>query len=269
MQMTSHSIRSSRRFVRSALAAGFGLLLGAQAVQAHELLLAVATPDCETKTIGLRFTGQYMLNGPFSVPYTINVTCLDGGPAVPPITGTANGTVVNNPPDALAGTFDITVTQDASALAGRTCDLSGSATLFQDGVQYNTASLTDGSGNLSIPSDCEVEVFAGCTPGYWKQSQHFDSWVGYSPNGSFEAVFGRDVPGNPTLLAALQGRGGGLVALMRHATAALLNTSNTGVNYPYTTAQVISLFQKAFDTGDYETFKNMFASLNEIGCPLN
>ncbi len=254
---------------RGALMAAFALLLGATASQAHELLAAVATPDCETKTIGLRFTGQYMENGPFSIPYSITVTCLDGGPAIPPITGTANGTVVNNPPNALAGTFDLTVTQAADALAGRTCDLSGSATLFQDGVQYNTVPLTDGAGGTSIPVDCEVEVFAGCTPGYWKQSQHFDSWVGYSPDGLFETVFGRDVPGNPTLLDALRGRGGGLVALMRHATAALLNGSNASVNYPYTSSQVVSLFQQAFDSGDYEKFKDMFAGMNEIGCPLN
>lgn len=110
----------------------------------------------------------------------------------------------------------------------------------------------------------------GCTPGYWKQSQHFDSWVGYSPGQSFEAVFGRDVSGTPTLLQALGMNGGGINALMRHATAALLNASTgSGVNYGMTAAQVISAFQAAYDSGDYETQKNAFAARNEAGCPLN
>lgn len=110
----------------------------------------------------------------------------------------------------------------------------------------------------------------GCTPGYWKQSQHFDSWVGYTPGQSFEAVFGRDVAGTPTLLQALGMNGGGINALMRHATAALLNASTgSGVNYGMTAAQVISAFQAAYDSGDYETQKNLFAARNEAGCPLN
>lgn len=108
----------------------------------------------------------------------------------------------------------------------------------------------------------------GCTPGYWKQSQHFDSWpAAYSPSTSFESVFGRDVPGNPTLLDALGLGGGGLKALMRHAAAALLNSAS--VNYGLTTGQVITKFQAAYDSKDYETTKNLFDTLNNKGCPLN
>jgi len=112
----------------------------------------------------------------------------------------------------------------------------------------------------------------GCTPGYWKQPQHFDSWVGYAPADSFEAVFGRDVPGNPTLLDALGANSGGLNALMRHATAALLNASNPIVDPDPaidTTAEVIAAFQAAFDSGSYEATKNMFEASNEAGCPLD
>jgi hypothetical protein len=40
----------------------------------------------------------------------------------------------------------------------------------------------------------------GCTPGYWKQSHHFCHWPSpYAPDGSFEAAFGREVPGVETL----------------------------------------------------------------------
>lgn len=69
----------------------------------------------------------------------------------------------------------------------------------------------------------------GCTPGYWKQSQHADSWVGYTPDQKVCEVFSCP-PGvelkhgiDTTLLQALKTGGGGVNALMRHAVAALLN----------------------------------------------
>jgi hypothetical protein len=117
-----------------------------------------------------------------------------------------------------------------------------------------------------------VKAPEGCTPGYWKQDHHFDSWVDYVPGDSFEVVFGRDVPGNPTLLDGLRARGGGLNALMRHTVAALLNASSPDVGPVAafdTAAEVIDAFQAAFDSGDYETTKNMLAASNEAGCPLN
>ncbi|HMP41969.1 MAG TPA: hypothetical protein PKA05_16440, partial [Roseiflexaceae bacterium] len=107
----------------------------------------------------------------------------------------------------------------------------------------------------------------GCTPGYWKQRHHFDSWVGYLPSTSFEAVVGRDVPGTPTMLDALNANGGGINALMRHTAAALLNSQS--INYAYSTAQVISMFQAAFDSGNYEPTKDLFDTANNAGCPLN
>ncbi|HRC85675.1 MAG TPA: SdrD B-like domain-containing protein, partial [Thermoanaerobaculia bacterium] len=109
----------------------------------------------------------------------------------------------------------------------------------------------------------------GCTPGYWKQPQHFDSWVIYSPNDSFNAVFGVNASGNPTLLTALRAGGGGYAALGRHAVAALLNAVSNGVNYQYSTSEVIALVRQAYASGDPEPIKNQLAAQNEIGCPLN
>ena len=107
----------------------------------------------------------------------------------------------------------------------------------------------------------------GCTPGYWKQSQHFDSWVGYSPTDLFASVFG--VTRSGTLLDALKANGGGEQALARHAVAALLNASSS-VDYAMATpAQVIAAVQAAFASGDFETQKDQFASWNERGCTLN
>lgn len=128
-----------------------------------------------------------------------------------------------------------------------------------------------GDPPTSTPTSTPIP-FGGCTPGYWKQSQHFDSWLGFLPNQSFEAVFGRDVPRNPTLLDALGMNGGGLSALMRHATASLLNASNPAVVVEPafdTTAEVIAAFQAAFDSGNYEPTKDLFAKSNERLCPLN
>jgi hypothetical protein len=90
-----------------------------------------------------------------------------------------------------------------------------------------------------------------------------------SPDQFFEAVFGVNVPGNPTLLDALNAGGGGINALMRHAVAALLNASNSDVDSDFTVAQVIALVQEAIEASDIERIKDILAAANEQGCPLN
>jgi hypothetical protein len=109
----------------------------------------------------------------------------------------------------------------------------------------------------------------GCTPGYWKQAHHFDSWVGFAPTQKYESVFGVNVPGDPTLLDALKANGGGINALERHSTAALLNASNSNVGYPLTVSQVIAKVQAAIAGGTIEQTKDEFEGFNELGCPLN
>jgi TQXA domain-containing protein len=113
----------------------------------------------------------------------------------------------------------------------------------------------------------------GCTPGYWKQKQHFDSWPEkYDPDTSnFAAVFGVNVTkdNNVSLLKALGTGGGGEKALLRHATAALLNASKSGLRYYYSEDEVISIVQEAYRTGNFEQAKNLFERQNEAGCPLN
>ena len=114
----------------------------------------------------------------------------------------------------------------------------------------------------------------GCTPGYWKQTQHFDSWTApYTPTTQFSAVFDNAFPGK-TLLDVLQPQNAGpdvhLNALGRHAVAALLNTASHDVDYAYTNPQtVIDLFNGVYPGGDYEGLKNIFAGFNELGCPIN
>ncbi len=109
----------------------------------------------------------------------------------------------------------------------------------------------------------------GCTPGYWKQAHHFDSWPApYTPGTLFSDVFENAFPGR-TLVQVLGQGGGGLNALGRHTVAALLNGGSTGVSFDLSAQQVINGFNAVFPEGDYEGQKNIFASFNEQGCPLN
>lgn len=132
---------------------------------------------------------------------------------------------------------------------------------------YNSAEPTNGGGE-------------GCTPGYWKQEHHFDSYpTGVDPHDGIEAHLGElagDVqlrkPENGSiedlsLLEALQLRGGGVNALLRHAVAAWLNAGT--VAYPLTQSEVVDALNAALTSGDYETTKDELGADNELGCPLN
>lgn len=118
------------------------------------------------------------------------------------------------------------------------------------------------------PTETPPPAGQGCTPGYWRQDHHFDSWTTYSPSDSYDATFGVD-GSFATLLDAVWARGGGENALARHAVAALLNAASPGVDYLYTEADVISMVQSAYASGDFEGIKNLFAAENEMGCTLN
>lgn len=106
----------------------------------------------------------------------------------------------------------------------------------------------------------------GCSPGYWKQSQHFGNYPApYTPNTLFSSVFENAFPGKTLLQVVGQG-GGGLNALGRQTVAGLLNASSTG--YAYSAAQVIAKFNAVFPGGDYETLKNDLEYNNTVYCPL-
>lgn len=137
-------------------------------------------------------------------------------------------------------------------------------------ISFVIGSDADASGgidNLVLCRAEEQEDGEGCTPGYWKQSHHFDSWTGYVPGDDYDDVFG--VGPEITLLAALESGGGGVNALLRHSVAALLSASSPDVDYGMTAAEVIAAVQDAFDTGDYESAKDVFEALNEQYCPLD
>lgn len=116
--------------------------------------------------------------------------------------------------------------------------------------------------------DCDKEPPGGgegCTPGFWKT--HPDVWP-IATDTDFDATFGRDAfQPNISMLAAVELKGGQLNALSRHAAAAYLNAISPVVNYDMSAAEVVAAFQAAFDSGDFNTTKNTFEYLNELGCP--
>ena len=116
----------------------------------------------------------------------------------------------------------------------------------------------------------------GCTPGYWKQSQHFDSWVGYTPGQRVCDVFSCPADVNlkygtdTTLLQALKSGGGGLNALMRHAVAALLNAQLWPCE-DMGEGGIIGTVSRVMDGSPaaIEHLKNQLEDENEDYCPLN
>jgi hypothetical protein len=132
-------------------------------------------------------------------------------------------------------------------------------------------------------------AFEGCTPGYWKQEQHFGSWAGgYLPTTFVQDVFSvtdylsggvLDLNGDgqkDTLLDALNYRGGngtsgGLRILLRSSVAALLNAANPDVDYALSAEQVIAQVNAAIAVGDRDGMLTLAAQLdkyNNYGCPL-
>jgi hypothetical protein len=89
--------------------------------------------------------------------------------------------------------------------------------------------------SLAVIAPVAAHVPAGCTPGYWKQPHHLDSWglTPYSPDDRFSDVFG--VGPDDTLMEVLRTGGGKEKALYRHAVAGILNAAALGDAYPYNT----------------------------------
>lgn len=152
--------------------------------------------------------------------------------------------------------------------------LAGTTTFLGSFTDPTVVGHIDGDeGVLAVYFNKPIETVGGqgCTPGYWKQEQHFDSWTSpYDPTDLFSDHF-EDAFGGMTLAEVLAQGGGGLAALGRHTVAALLNGASGGVSYGQTDLEVIAAFNAVYPgtKGDYNTLKNSFAVANEAGCPLN
>jgi hypothetical protein len=137
-------------------------------------------------------------------------------------------------------------------------------------------------GLISVGPVAADGNYVGCTPGYWKQSQHFGNWTPpYDPGDLFSDHFANAFPGM-TLLDVLGQGGGGIDALGRHTVAALLNGAYwefhaggydfgvLGLNDTWTTPDdVIRWFNEAFNgERSIRSLKDAFEDANETGCPL-
>ncbi|HEX7185807.1 MAG TPA: hypothetical protein VF756_28540 [Thermoanaerobaculia bacterium] len=121
----------------------------------------------------------------------------------------------------------------------------------------------------------------GCTPGYWKN--HEDSWpaTGYSTSQRVQSVFaqasGYPSLGSASLHEALSFDGGSTLDgaagnLLRAAVASLLDSAHPGVNYPRSTASVISDVNAALATRNRDQILSLASEIdrdNNLGCPLN
>ena len=163
------------------------------------------------------------------------------------------------------------------ALAGSP---TGSIAVAGGGTSSSSSSSTSSSTSTSTSTTTTRPKQEGCTPGYWKQPQHLDSWTGYSPDQTLESVF--DVPDafgldDVTLLAALSFHGGPTTAaaaqiLLRQAVAAILNAANSEVDYSLTEAEIIAEVNAALASGDRATIlalAEQLDRLNNRGCPLD
>jgi hypothetical protein len=131
----------------------------------------------------------------------------------------------------------------------------------------STATVTATGGTSANAAETQYGKAGGCTPGYWKN--HPAVWQGYSPSDNFDKVFGVTYFKSLTLIEAAGLGGGGFNALARHAVAALLSASNPNIKYGLSASEIIALVQEAFKTKNPEPFKNVFAALNESGCPID
>ncbi|HEX3129697.1 MAG TPA: hypothetical protein VH394_20345 [Thermoanaerobaculia bacterium] len=184
----------------------------------------------------------------------------------------SKGLSVSCPKTSLAVGESMTCTANSTAQAG----------------QYSSVGTASANGacDAKVSDSDPVNYFGtipdeGCTPGYWKN--HTDSWppTGFSTGQSVQSVFNKaslyPTLANATLLQALSFQGGddlkgSAEILLRAATAGLLNTAHPGVDYPRTTAQLVSDVNAALASMNRDVIISLAAAIdqdNNLGCPLN
>jgi hypothetical protein len=176
----------------------------------------------------------------------------------------------------LGGLLALTGSPTSSiAVADETTSTSPSSSSTSSSTSTSTSTTTSSTTTTTVPPGQE-----GCTPGFWKQPQHLDAWVTYTPGQTLESVF--DVPDafgldDVTLLEALSLEGGPTTAdaaevLLRQAVAALLNAASPEVDYPLTEAEIIAQVNAALASGDRDTILALAEELdtfNNLFCPLD
>lgn len=155
------------------------------------------------------------------------------------------------------------------------------ATPTAAGTLSNTASASStttdpSSANNSATAETTVQSApTGCSHGYWKT--HQSSWVGYTPSQTLGSVFaGTGSLASRTFAQALDFSGGNTLTeakqiLLRQAVAALLNAAHPDVDYPKTTAEIVSDVDAALASNNRSTILGLATTLdqlNNLGCPI-
>ena len=144
----------------------------------------------------------------------------------------------------------------------------------------------------TIEVNCECARVEGCSPGFWRQPAYRNGvWTEsdtYGPSDRVADVFTLAVTGTQgqggnavdfdalTLREALAGGGGSGVPgaqriLLRAATAGLLNSQHSAVDYPKTASQLIAEVDAALATEDRETILALAGGLDDLNnetCPI-
>jgi hypothetical protein len=169
-----------------------------------------------------------------------------------------NGTSNNcnpNPPNAPAvsqsNLISPTPTRTSTPTPTRTLTNTPTATNTVTRTPTNTPTVTNTVTRTPTATNTRPPV-AGCSPGYWKQPQHADSFRGgLTPNTTLAAAFDLNAteaaafqtstginPLTTTIDDMLETGGGGAIADLRHITTALLNsTAISGYPISATTLQ--------------------------------
>jgi hypothetical protein len=172
------------------------------------------------------------------------------------------------------------------------CDLAFSnhirITATVDQTLTNVCSWTRNPSNqvvaITASTECSAVVkclpppHTGCTPGFWKNCTIHWQLTGYNTGQSVSSVFTMGnccaSLGSSSLLGALDFGGGPDICgaarnLLRAAVAALLNASSPEVDYPFTSQQVITMVNAAFQSCDRGTILTLASELdrdNNLGC---
>jgi hypothetical protein len=238
---------------------------------------------CKVSDVSGTFDFDFAVNGPVNGSTDFSITVPEGSVN----TRVCRATPIYN--SALgAGNVDIVniVELDPGANWTTTVDIDQ---YFVPGTNYHANYLADEfnvaprTAKVFINDDLQKTVIfnndftapggQGCTPGYWKQDHHFDSWpAGYTTGMSLNSALGLPGtalwPNSLTLLQALSQGGGGAAALGRHAAAAILNAASGF--YPLSVAQVQAAMLVAYnDATKINAQKDLLAGDNELGCALN
>lgn len=179
------------------------------------------------------------------------------------------------PVDIVTADLRADATNDATAVTETLDAVPPLSIVTISGDEFSFMASYGGDGVYAASSDsrCEpVKVqqgLEGCTPGYWKQTQHFGNWVGYNQSDMYDDVFGAG-PAITLLEAAESGGNTNSEALLRHSVAALLNAAGD-VNYAYSEQQVIDMVYAAWmgTEEDRQALHIQLAEANERDCPLS